>query len=262
MKKNISLFIFILVLVPALVGFAGQDRAEQAVSGETVAEGLPAAESGENLEKNTLEMLHSIVKLKNDLKQRMIEKKQMIKKADSETEKGILTTELENIDKQLAGAVMDFERIATGVDITLFAKKKAESFNWKNELLSLAEPGIMEIKRLTVKARHKTKLKDELSAYQDLMPVAVRARTRIEALIAETKDPVLKKSLDDLLPEYKGVESQIANKLDLVRLQLEEIERGEESLIDSTQDSVKNFFRTRGCFFSLPSLYALVLFFF
>ncbi len=193
-------------------------------------------------------MLHAIIKLKNDLKKRLTEKKQMIKKADSETEKGILTVELETIDKQLAGAVMDFERIATGVDITVFAKKKAEAFNWKKELLSLAEPGIMELKQLTLKARHKTKLKNELSAYQDLMPVAVKARTRIQALVGETKNSVLKKNLKELLPEYKGLESQITNKLDLVRLQLDEIQREETSLIDSTQGSVKNFFRTRGLF--------------
>lgn len=239
--KKISLIIFILVLVPVLAGFAGQEQVEKSASAENTS-------TGEDQEKTTLEMLHAIVKLKNDLKKRLTEKKRMIKKADSDTEKGILAEEQENIDKQLSGAVADFERIATGVDINLFAKKEAEPFNWENELLSLVEPGIMEIKRLTVKARHKTKLKDELSAYQDLMPVAVKARTRIEALIGEAKDPVLKKSLKDLLPEYKGIESHITNKLDLVGLQLEEIAREEESLIDSTQDSVKNFFRTRGLF--------------
>ena len=57
----------------------------------------------------------------------------------------------------MAGANVDFEQIATGVEIGLFAQKKPEYFDWKRELLSLAEPGIMELKRLTVEARHKTK---------------------------------------------------------------------------------------------------------
>ncbi|WDP90844.1 MAG: hypothetical protein HUN04_14555 [Desulfobacter sp.] len=245
-KKIILFLVFILVMGPAAAGFAQEEKD----GGKAAPEQAAAQAEGEK-EKGTLEMLHSIVALKNDLKKRMADKKKMIKKAGSETEKGILKNELEEIDKQMAGAVMDFERIATGVDISLFAKKEAEPFNWKNEVLSLAEPGIMEIKRLTVKARRKSKLKDEFSSYESLLPVAVKARTRIEGLIAEAKDKNLKRSLQELLPEYKGVESQIQNKLDLVRLQLEEITREEASVIDSTQDSVKNFFRTRGLFLAI-----------
>ncbi|MDD9302521.1 MAG: hypothetical protein HUK40_14565 [Desulfobacter sp.] len=235
----------ILILVQAVAGYAGDplDLKESAPPPPV------AVSSEETLKESTsLEMLHSIVRLKQSLRERMVEKKKLIRQADSETEKGYLSAELKKLDQQLAGAAMDFERIATGVEIGLFAQKKTEQFNWKNELLSLAEPGIMELKRLTVKARHKTKLKDELSAYQDLVPVALKARTRIEALIERAQDPVLEKNLKELLPEYKGVETQIKSKLDLVRLQLAEIEREETSLIDSTQDSVKRFFKTRGLF--------------
>ena len=143
---------------------------------------------------------------------------------------------------------MDFERIATGVDVGLFAQKKEAPFNWKDELVSLLEPGIVELKRMTVKARNKTKLKDELAGYEELVPVAAKARERIEVLLDQAKDPELKKELKRLLPEYKGIESQIQNKLNLVRLQLDEIERGETSLIDSTGQAVKRFFKTRGMF--------------
>ncbi len=246
MKKAILFLVCILLVVKASAGFAEDKKADDKVAQvqETVDEKIQQA--GAEGEKSTLEMLISIEALKNDLRKRMADKKKMIGKAGSETEKGTLTAELEAIDKQMAGAVTDFERIATGVDITLFDKKEPEPFNWKNEVLSLAEPGIMEIKRMTVKARNKSKLKDERSTYEDLLPVAIKARTRIETLIKEAKDETLKKTLKALLPEYKGVESQIANKLDLIRMQLEEIEREEASVIDSTQDSVKHFFRTRG----------------
>ncbi|PIE63278.1 MAG: hypothetical protein CSA25_01145 [Desulfobacter postgatei] len=249
MKKVILFLVCILVMVPASAGFAEDKKADgksdvQQTVNKKAQEAAEAAE--EEREKSTLEMLYSIEALKNDLKKRMTEKKMMIKKAGSETEKGTLTGELEAIDKQLANAVRDFERIATGVDITLFDKKEPEPFNWKNEVLSLAEPGILEIKRMTVKARNKSKLKDKRSSYEELLPVAVKARTRIEGLIKEANDKMLQKSLKEILPEYKGVESQIANKLDLIRMQLDEIEREEASVIDSTQDSVKHFFRTRG----------------
>ena len=245
MNLKLNFLIVVLVLSFALPGLGGQEQGDR--DGSRPVKSLSFGVEAEK-EKATLEMLHSIVRLKNNLKKRMAEKKQLIEKADSETEKTYLSAELKEMDGQLAGAVVDFERIATGVDVGLFAEKKAEHFNWKNELVALVEPGIMELKRLTVKARHKTKLKDELSAYQSLVPVALKARTRIEVLAGRAEDPELKKSLEGLLPEYRGVESQIKNKLDLVRLQLEEIEREETSLIDSSSKSVKNFFRTRGLF--------------
>ncbi len=257
---KLNILIAVLVLTFTAPGFGGQ-QVEGDTPSQPVAKSLSFGVEAEK-EKATLEMLQSIVRLKNNLKQRMTEKKQLIGQADSETEKNYLAAELKEMDEQLAGAVVDFERIATGVDVGLFAAKKAEHFNWQNEVVSLIEPGIMELKRLTVKARHKTKLKDELSAYQSLVPVALKARTRIEILISRAKDPDLKKSLEGLLPEYRGVESQIKNKLDLVRLQLEEIQREETSIIDSSSKSVKNFFRTRGLFLFIALIVCIGVVFF
>lgn len=211
----------------------------------------------------TIKMLKSILVLKNDLKQQIARKKKILDASLSETEKKYISAELVKLDKLLAGADLDFERIATGVDIGLFAEKKAEHFNWKDELVSLIEPGIMELKRLTVKARHKTKLKDEQSFYQDLVPIAKDAFTQINTLVSQTRDPVLKKDLQNLLPEWKSVENQIRNKLNLVELQLAEIESKETSLIESSQKSAKVFFKTRGLFLfiALVSCAAIILVF-
>ncbi|MEH0021401.1 MAG: hypothetical protein V6Z89_17235 [Desulfobacter sp.] len=247
MKTRVSILVLILVTVVTGIAMGSEDT--QATTP------APLSIAGEaEKEAAALDMLRSIVRLRNNLKQRMDEKKQLMARADSETEKAYLTAELDALDRQIAGAAVDFERIATGVDVGLFAEKKAEHFNWKNEVVSLIEPGIMELKRLTVKARHKTKLKDRLSAYEDLVPVAVKARTRIETLAGRAADPELKASLESLLPEYKSVESQIRNKLELARLQLEDIEREEISLIESSRKSIKNFFKTRGLYLFIAIL--------
>ncbi len=264
MKKYLSLIITALILLPCIAisqespaassapGAVTQTQAESAPQTQDKSDDPSALEA--EAQQNTLEILKSIVKSRATLKQRMDEKKQAMDKAGSETEKQYLTQELAELDKQMADTVTDFETTASGVDIGLFVAKKKERFDWKNELLSLAEPGIMELKRLTVKARHKSKLNDELANYQELLPVAIKARTRIEFLISQAKDPALAAALKNILPEYKGLESQIKNKVDLVQLKLDEIERQEASVIDSTQDSVKKFFRTRGLYLFLAIL--------
>ena len=256
MKKYIALIITALILLPCIAISQENPAASSAPGVAAQPQGKTDDQSASEAEaqQNTLEILKSIVKSRTTLKQRMDEKKKAMDKASSETEKQYLSEELAELDKQLASAVTDFEMTATGVEIGLFVAKKKERFDWKNELLSLAEPGIMELKRLTVKARRKSKLNDELTNYQELLPVAIKARTRIESLIGQTKDPALAAALEDILPEYKGLESQVKNKVDLVQLKLDEIERQEESVIDSTQDSVKRFFKTRGLYLFLAIL--------
>jgi len=199
-------------------------------------------------EDTTIKMLKSILKLKKNLESRIAKKRKLLKKTNSETEKTYLLAELKRLDKSLAGANVDFERIATGVEIGLFAEKKAEHFDWQNELLSLAEPGIMELKRLTVEARHKTKLRDEFLFYQGLIPVAQKANEQLYALGSKTDDPGLKADIEKLIPEWKSLKNQIQNKLDLVEMELREIKRDESSLLESSRKSIKNFFRTRGLF--------------
>ncbi|CCK79676.1 MULTISPECIES: hypothetical protein [Desulfobacula] len=202
------------------------------------------------LDKNetSLKMLHSITELKKGLNQRINEKNKVLKKSSSDTEKESLIFELKKLDKQLNDYTVDFERIATGIDVGLFAEKKVEEFDWKNELVGLVEPGIKEIKRLTVKARYKTKLKDELSYYQNLLPVAQQAVGNINTLISRSENREMKNKLKKLLPEWKGVENQIQNKLEIVSMRLAEMESEEKSIIETSRTSVKNFFRTRGLF--------------
>ncbi|WP_321494637.1 hypothetical protein [uncultured Desulfobacter sp.] len=255
MKKFLSLAITVLILFPCIaVGqesqAIGQTQAGDSIQTEQTSDDSSALKA----EHNTLEILKSIVKSKTTLKQRMDEKKKAMAKAGSQTEKQYLTQELADLDKQMADAVTDFEMTATGVEIGLFMSKKKDRFDWKDELLSLAEPGIMELKRLTVKARHKSKLNDELSNYQDLLPVATKAVNRIESLISQADDRSLAAALKNLLPEYKGLENQIKNKVNLIQLKLDEIEREETSVLDSTQNTVKEFFRTRGLYLFLAIL--------
>lgn len=210
----------------------------------------------------SLKMLYSIIELKKNLAQRINKKNQTLAKSSSDMEKKILKSELAKLDKQLNDSSMDFERVATGIDIGLFAEKKTEVFDWQEELVGLIKPGIKEIKRLTIKARYKAKLKDELSYYQGLSPVARQAVLNIVHLISQTRDLELKKNLKMLLPEWKSIEKQILNKVEVVGMSLAEIENEEESIFETSQTSIKNFFRTRGLFLFIAVIACLGALFF
>ena len=260
MMRSLNAFIILLlILFCSTIVLAGNEKNKQVpLNQEKTQEQQEDVDRGEA----SLKMLQSIIELKKNLNQRIKEKNQLLKKSSSDTEKEQLNLELEKLDKQLNDSAVDFERIATGIDMGLFDEKKAEAFDWKDELLGLVKPGIKEIKRLTVKARYKTKLKDELSFYQDLLPVAGQATQNITQLISQTKDKDLKNDLKKILPEWKSVEKQILNKVEMADMRLAEIEGQEKSIIKTSQASIKNFFRTRGLFLFIAFIACLGVLFF
>lgn len=205
-------------------------------------------ENSTSSDPGTLTMLNSILEHKQQLEQRIMVKQQAMAESTSETEKNNIAAELERLDKMLSSAKEDFERIATGVDTSLFEEKKEIPFNWKDELVSLIKPGIMELKQVTQKARQKADLKEELSTYQELTPIARQANENLMALIQRTEDPALKKGLEKLVPEWKGQERQLVSRLEITQMELAELVSEEQSILESSQKSIKQFFKTRGLF--------------
>ena len=222
-----------------------------------------ALEESAAKQDNTLSMLSSLLELKAGMVKRIAEKKQKLKKSSSESEKKELQEELQKLDKQFTDSVNDFKRIATGIDVELFAEKKPEAFDYKQEITSLIKPGLQEIKRLTVRARHKTKLKEELSYYGKLAPVARDAGKNIKALLSQTTDKKLKKHLRELQPEWKNIAEMIDSKLQLAQMELEKMDTEDVSIVESSQASIKNFFRTRGLYLllAIAVFFAVVLVF-
>lgn len=231
----ITVFFLMAGLHLSVLPAKGQDE-------QRVNENAMTADSG------TLSMLDSMLDHNRHLEQRILEKQAAMAETTSETEKNNLAAELERLDKMLASSRQDFERIATGVDIDLFTEKKEAPFNWKDELVSLIKPGIMELKQMTQKARQKSDLKEELSRYQELRPIARQANENLTALISRTQDPQLKQGLEKLVPEWQGQERQIASRLEITQMQLAELEAEDQSILDTTQKSIKQFFKTRGLF--------------
>ena len=260
MRSFIAFIILLLSLCWFGVVLAGDTKVDAPSLNQEEKEKQP--EQVVDRSEASLKMLYSIIELKKNLSKRIKEKNQILKKSKSDTEKELLKFELIKLDKQLNDSSVDFERIATGIDTGLFVEKKTEEFDWQDELVGLIKPGIREIKRLTVKVRYKTKLKDELSYYQGLLPVARQATQNIAQLISQTKDRDLKKNLKKLLPEWKSIEKQISNKVEIVGMSLAEIESEEESLIESSQVSIKKFFRTRGLFLFIAVIACLAVVFF
>nr|WP_321468345.1 hypothetical protein [uncultured Desulfobulbus sp.] len=206
--------------------------------------------------EDTLQMLSSLVQLQKNLKQQISVVGNRLKKSSSDSEKQNLTTELNNLDKQLNEASADFERLATGVDSGVFSSPKTENFSWKEEVSVLIEPTIKELKQLTARVRQKSDLKDAIARYETQLATANAAVDHLtnlakEANGKETDSPQIKKLLNELLPVWQNMQRRITGKLDLARSELHKMETTDESFFQQSSNSLRHFFRERGWYLLL-----------
>jgi len=201
-----------------------------------------------NLAKPSPEILKSIASLRKTIIERIEEKQKRIETTRSASEIANLQEELKKLDKQLHETQKDFERIATGIDTGLFSEKKEDQFDWKDEVVSLVKPGINELKRLTEKSRQKSKLKDKIEQFDELIPHSETAVKNINELIRASEDPSLNNYLQNLLNEWTGIKKQLENKRHIANLKINQMESKKKSFVEAAQNNVKNFFRTKGLF--------------
>lgn len=204
--------------------------------------------------KETAAMLTSLLDLQKSLKEQIKLSQKKLRESTSEAEKASLQQELSTLDNQLSGTANDFERIATGVEPALFAEKKPETFSWKEELSSLLEPAIKELKRLTVRARQKTSLKDDIAELKLLGSTANEAVAHLQSVLNETSDNHVRQEIKALVPEWLNIEKRLKNKLELSERELTQLQVQETSLIDVSSNSAKTFFRERGLYLIVAAL--------
>jgi small-conductance mechanosensitive channel len=202
----------------------------------------------------TGEMLTSLLELQKSITEQIELSQRKLEGSTSESEKGDLEKKIHQLDNQLSEAKSDFERIATGVESALFAEKKPEIFSWKDELASLLEPAIKELKRFTIRARKKTDLKDEIVELELLTATATQAVTHLQQMVDETADNRVQKQIKALQPEWVNIEKRLQKKLELTRSELQQLEGQEVSLVETSQKSLRSFFKNRGLYLMVAAL--------
>ena len=240
--KNIIFVVALSCL--ALFHVASDSLADTPVALNSVA----AEQTPVQQDNDTATMLGSLLDLQKNLREQIDLTKNKLENSTSEAEKETLEREITQLDKQLSETINDFERIATGVEPALFAEKKPETFSWKNEVSSLLEPAIKELKRFTIRARSKSNLKEKIIELKLLTSTASEAVVHLQEIIDETHDDRVKEEATALLPEWHNVEERLRNKLELAQRELANLQAQEVSLVETSSRSMREFFRNRGVY--------------
>lgn len=206
------------------------------------------------VEDDTSSSLASILELQTNLNEQIEASRQKLKTTTSEAEKASIEKEIQELDRQLSESTSDFERIATGVETSIFAPKTEESFSWKKEMASLLEPAIKELQRFTVRARQRSELKEKISELEMREQTAAAAIAHLETLIRDSRDKAVDGRVRELLPVWKNTRDRLNAQLDLAKNELNGLQSQDVSLVEASGRSVLDFFRARGVYLLLAVL--------
>jgi hypothetical protein len=237
---RILIFCGLLIFSPWLYAVEG-DTDETALLGET------------------LQSLADFLKLQASLQEDIARIRESQKAAESEAEKQVLTEQLEKLQADLRTTRKNFEEIAAGTNLGNLRTLEQQKFNFQEEILSLIEPVVKELKDMTSDVRKKSELREAIARYSEKLPLAEKAIESLSKLIDSTESEAVRARLQELLRDWEQQRSFIKSELQAAQLQLDKLESSEKSFTESSSSYLKSFFQKRGRYLLQALLVVVVI---
>ncbi len=208
---------------------------------------------------STLSTLRSLTSLRNDLKADIEMLNRRMVEAQTAVEKQDLLAQLEKLDVDLKTTTQNLQQLAAGADIRELRSTEEPAFDFQQELFSLLEPAMKEMKDMTSHVRQKAEQKDRIAYYSEKLPTTERAVSNIQRLLEHTDDPTLQDTLRTMLGAWQKQLTFLQSEVQSATLQLRKLESSEVSLTEASQSYLKSFFQKRGLYLGQAVLVVLVI---
>jgi hypothetical protein len=187
-------------------------------------------------------ILQSIVSLQNQIKAKESE----LELAQTEEQKTVIANEMNDLLKQIDLLKKDFESVATGIDIEKFMAQPAKIFDWREQIQEIIGPIIEELKAITARPRELEKLRSEVAYYEKRLLLVNTALENVQKRINQATARLLKNQLSEVKKNWENKKKDMTNQLAIAQYQLEEKQKEGKSLVKSTQEMFRDFFKSRG----------------
>ncbi len=166
----------------------------------------------------------SLVRTINEARQELTDARKRLQSAQDDTEREQLGADIERLSREIESLQMAWEMWATGgVDVQLFAPKASEKFDWRDELESVFEPIVVELRRLTERPRKMERLRSELSFYEQRLAAAEAAYANVAALKGQAPSEELVAAFSALEERWRKRRDDLQTRLELVNYELREL---------------------------------------
>lgn len=208
-----------------------------------------------------LAMLSTLLKQGSNLRKDAAQVQQSMERNPESADSTALVAELNALNQQLNESSHDFERIATGVELSIFAPKKEVPFNWKDEFSALIDPMIKEMRALTANTKKRADLREEITTLAKQTNTAAQALANLQTLIEASQDKAMDRQLRELKDSWHNEHERLQGKLDLAQMELQSLTTQDGSLWERTGQRMASFFKNRGLYLILALLAFAVTFF-
>ena len=220
----------------------------------------PAAEQVKADAQKTILTLTGIVQAIAALQEKSNDKAQELQAADTDDQKTRLGAELQELTKRADALAKDFESIATGVDLESFTPQPRKSFDWKEELQQILTPFIEEMKRVTARSREIERFRNEAATAQNQLAIVRSALANVNPLQTQATAPKLTAQLRAVAQNWRDKQQELENQLAIAQYRLDDKLKEERPLVESAQEVLRLFFKSRGRNLLLALLAFLLIF--
>lgn len=232
------------------------------VCGQTENRELPVAGKPISTgEVDTVDALTGVIQVIGELEKEIEDKKTELHEAKTHEERSEISKEIDTLNGRLESLKVNFEEIATGLDLETFYAKPQKRFDWKEEIQTLIGPLVNDLKSVTARPRLIENLRTQVAYYEKQIFLVRNAIENIHNLAAQVKGENLKKQLADLETDWNNKGRQISSQLTVAKYQLADKLSERKSFLESSKNIVQVFFKSRGRNFVL-SVFAFLFVFF
>ena len=183
----------------------------------------PPAPAMETQPVENWQHLETLIATINNTREQLAQTRAQMRSSEDERERARLSNEAELLSLDLESLQTAWEMVATGgADLRLFGIKTEAVFDWRNELQSVIEPILVELKRLTERPRKIERLRIDKAYYQQRLEVAESALQSIVDYHNNAPTPELKKAFAILEERWTKRRGDLKNRRDIVDFELQE----------------------------------------
>ncbi len=253
MKPYSILFTAFLFLMASLaVSAAGQDPSADSATGKT---DTPQVSS------ETWRGFENLFSAINQSEQDLAGLRKKLNAAKDDAERERIRKDMDLMESNIDSLQLAWEMWATGgVDLQLFSPKKEEKFDWRQEIQSVFEPIVVEMRRLTERPRKVERLRSQQAFFQQRLAVADSALKNIDDYKRSAPSAALKGAFGDLESRWHKRHEEIKNQLGLVNLQLEELQAPNQPAEERAGKALKELLSGRFLNLVLAALVASLIY--
>lgn len=205
---------------------------------------IPAAELSADI-ADSLEALESVRKSLT-LTEQEIEETRARLSAAPELQKPEIAARLDTLIERQEALGDDFEAIATGIAPESYEGSLESEYVLADELDSLLEPIIGELKALTEKPREIEQLRSDLARWNSRLKTTEAALINLADLPPDQLSEDLAASLAETKGRWETRKTQAENRIQAITYQLEQAERSQPTFIETAREGLRSFYKSRG----------------